>query len=85
MIDLFGEKYVPLHANGDPIWKSHVDKLAKLVLDLPLEGETYTLKAGEILDLGQGYGLEVKQINIDNKQYKRTLMEDISFISLPVQ
>jgi S-layer protein (TIGR01567 family) len=62
VIDLFGEKNVPLLANYDPIWKCHADKLARLVLD---SNETYTLKDGEKLDLGQGYALEVKQIDID--------------------
>lgn len=65
VIDLFGENYVPLLANNDPIWQSHVNKLAKLVLD---SNETYTLKDGEKLDLGQGYSLEVKQIDIDNEK-----------------
>ncbi|MFY1112244.1 MAG: S-layer protein domain-containing protein [Methanosarcinaceae archaeon] len=62
VIDLFGEKYVPLFANNDDIWDASVDKLAKLILD---SNESYTLEAGEILDLGHGYALEVRQIDID--------------------
>ncbi len=52
-------------AKNDPIWKCHVDKLAKLALD---SGEKYTLKTGENLDLGQGYSLQVKLIDIDGKK-----------------
>ena len=65
LIDLFGEKYVPLLEESDPIWKSHVDKLAKLVIDS--EG-SYTLKTGEKLDIGQGYSLQVKQVDVDGQK-----------------
>jgi len=65
VIDLFGNEYVPLLANNDPIWQSHVNKLAKLILD---SNEIYTLGTNEKLDLGQGYALEVKQIDIDNEK-----------------
>jgi S-layer protein (TIGR01567 family) len=69
-INLFGEKYFPLLANSDqsrkpyndPIWECHVDKLAKLVLD---SDEKHFLKTDEKLDLGQGYSLQVKQIDVD--------------------
>ena len=63
VIDLFGDTYVPLLASNGSIWQSHVNKLANLVLD---SNETHTLKLGEKVDLGEGYALEVKQINIDN-------------------
>jgi S-layer protein (TIGR01567 family) len=65
LINLFEGNYTPLLANGDPIWRSHVNKLAKLVLD---SNKKYTLKTGEKLDLGQDYTLEVKQIDIDGKK-----------------
>ncbi len=65
LINLFGEKDVPLLANNDPIWKCHVDKLAKLVLD---SDEKYTLKTGENIDLGQGYSIQVKEIDVDGKR-----------------
>ena len=65
VIDLFGEKYVPLLANNDDIRDARVDKLAGLVLD---SNETYTFEPGEILDLGQGYDLEVRQIDIDSEK-----------------
>lgn len=65
VIDLFGEKNVPLLINKTPSWKSHVNKFAKLVLDSKKE---YTLKFGKKLQLGQGYilkGIEV-DLNGDN-------------------
>lgn len=65
VIDLFGEKNVPLVANYDPIWKCHVDKLAKLVLD---SSDKHTLKTGEKLDLCKGYSLHVKEIDVDGKK-----------------
>ncbi len=65
LINLFGEKNVPLLANNDPIWKCHVDKLASLVLD---SNEKYTLKTGENLDLGQEYSIQVKEIDIAGKK-----------------
>ncbi|WP_255336623.1 S-layer protein domain-containing protein [Methanosarcina sp. KYL-1] len=65
VIDLFGEKYVPLLANNDDLRDAHVNKLAGLVLD---SNETHTLEKGEKLDLGHGYALEARQIvdNIDS-------------------
>lgn len=64
LIRLFGESYVPLCPSNERVWSARVDKLAKLVLDLPSEGETYLLRAGETLDLGNGYCLETKQIDV---------------------
>jgi S-layer protein (TIGR01567 family) len=65
LINLFGENYVPLLSIGDPLWKCHVDKLAKPVLDTK---DKYTLKTGEFLDLGSGYSLEAKQVDVDGKK-----------------
>ena len=65
LINLFGETDVPLLANNDPIWECHVDKLAKLVLD---SSDKHTMKIGENLDLGQGYSLQVKEIDVDGKK-----------------
>lgn len=69
-INLFGDKYIPLLASygsawephNNPIWQCHVDKLAKLVLD---SDKKHLLKTGEKLDLGQGYSLQIKQIDVD--------------------
>jgi len=78
VIDLFGEKNIPLLANYDPMWKCHIDKLAKLVLD---SNATYTLKTGEKLDLGQGYALEVEKIDIDNEKVWLEFTRDGKYIA----
>lgn len=65
LIDLFGEKYVPLFEKNSHIWESHVDNLSKLVID---SKGRYTLKTGDKLDFGQGYSLQVKQIDVDGKK-----------------
>ena len=57
-IKLFGEKYVSLKSTD-------ASKLAKLVLD---RGDKYTLKTGEKLDLGSGYALEAKQVDVDGNK-----------------
>lgn len=62
VIDLFGEKYVPLFANNDDIRDARVDRLAKLILD---SNETHMIKTGEKLDLGHGYALEARQVDVD--------------------
>lgn len=64
LIRLFGESYVPLCPSNEKIWSARVDKLAKLVIDLPDDGEKYALRTGETLDLGEGYCLEPKQIDV---------------------
>jgi S-layer protein (TIGR01567 family) len=65
LINLFGEKDVPLLPDGEPIWKCNVDKLAKLVLD---GSDKKTLKTGDKLDLGKGYNIQVKEIDIGGKK-----------------
>lgn len=67
LIRLFGEDYVPLLPSNEKIWNSRPNKLAKLILDLPSEGEKYALRFGERLDLGQGYTLFVKQVDVDHQ------------------
>lgn len=64
LIDLFGDNYVPLFSDEDEIWQSHVNKLASVVLDI---NETHTIKPGEKIDLGHGYALEVREIDIDSE------------------
>ncbi len=73
VIDLFGEKNVPLFTANENIWNSHVNKLARLILD---SNETYTLEACEKIDLGHGYALKVKQIDIDNEKVWLELTND---------
>jgi len=73
LINLFGERQVPLLANNDPMWKynddpmwkCHVDKVARLVLD---SNDKHTLKTGEKLDLGQGYSIQVREVDVDGKK-----------------
>lgn len=77
LIDLFGEKYVPLCASTVPIWNSHVDKLAKLVID---HDDCYTLRNSENIDLGDGYSLQVKQIDVDGKKVWLELDKDRQYV-----
>ena len=58
VIGFFAEEYIPLKANK-------ADKLAKLVLD---SDDKYTIRTGEKLDLGQGYALEAKQVDVDGEK-----------------
>jgi len=62
---LFGDRYVPLFSINDKIWEAHVNKLAKPVLD---SREKYTIRTGEMLDLGEGYTLEAKQVDVDGQK-----------------
>ncbi|WP_279385052.1 S-layer protein domain-containing protein [Methanosarcina barkeri] len=77
VIDLFGDKYVPLFTTNGSIWDAHVNKLSKLILD---SNERHVLKDGEKLDLGQGYALEAKQISIPNKQAWLEFTKDGKYI-----
>ena len=77
VIDLFGDKYVPLFNTNESIWDAHVNKLAKLILD---SNERHVLKDGEKLDLGQGYALEAKQISIPNQQAWLEFTKDGKYI-----
>ncbi|AKB51978.1 hypothetical protein MSBRW_2725 [Methanosarcina barkeri str. Wiesmoor] len=58
VIGFFADKYIPLKSNA-------ADKLAKLVLD---SDDKYTLKTGESLDLGDGYSLQAKQVDVDGNK-----------------
>ncbi len=58
VIYLFGEKYVPLKPTD-------ASKLANLVLD---SNETYTINTGDLINLGQGYTLKVKRVDIDGEK-----------------
>lgn len=78
VIDLFGEKEIPLFTTDGNIGNIHVNKLAKLILD---SNETYTLKDGDKLDLGNGYALEAKQINIDNGKIWFEFSKDGKYIA----
>ncbi|AKB27783.1 hypothetical protein MSSIT_1064 [Methanosarcina siciliae T4/M] len=78
VIDLFGDKYVPLLTTNGSIWDAHVNKLVKLILD---SNERHVLKDGEKLDLGQGYALEAKQISISNRQAWLEFTKDGKYVA----
>ncbi|MCO5382772.1 MAG: hypothetical protein NHB15_12305 [Methanosarcina barkeri] len=78
VIDLLGEKNVPLFNASENIWNSHVNKLSRLILD---NNETYTLKNGENLDLGNGYALKVKQIDIDSEKVWLEFTKDGKYVA----
>ncbi len=58
VIGFFAEEYIPLKSNS-------ADKLAKLVLD---SDDKYTVRTGETLDLGEGYSLQAKQVDVDGEK-----------------
>ncbi len=58
VLGFFAQKYVPLKSG-------QADKLAKLVMD---SKDKFTLKTGEKLDLGSGYSLSAKQVDVNGKK-----------------
>ncbi|WP_292390509.1 S-layer protein domain-containing protein [Methanosarcina sp. UBA5] len=70
VMGFFAEEYVPLKSND-------ASKLAKLVID---SDDKYTLKTGEKLDLGQGYALEAKQVDVDGKKVWLEFSKDGQYI-----
>jgi len=80
LIRLFGENYVPLHPDNEKIWSSRVNKLAKLVLDLPTDGGQYTLRRGETLDLGEGYCLEAKEVDVEGQKVWLEFTKDGQYV-----
>ena len=70
VLGFFAQKYVPLKSND-------ASKLAKLVLD---NDDKYTLRTGEQLDLGDGYTLEAKQVDVDGKKVWLELDKDGEFV-----
>jgi S-layer protein (TIGR01567 family) len=77
VIKLFGENYIPLLANKDPIWKSHVNKLAELVLD---SDEKHTIGTNEQFDLGEGYAVKARQIDVDGKKVWLEFTKDGEYV-----
>ena len=70
VLGFFAEEYVPLKSND-------ASKLAKLVLD---SNDKYTLKTGEKLDLGSGYALEAKQVDVDGKKVWLEFTKDGQYV-----
>ena len=58
VLGFFADKYIPINPND-------ASKLAKLVLD---SDDKYTLKTGNSLDLGSGYSLIVKQVDVNGQK-----------------
>ena len=70
VLGFFADKYIPLKPG-------QADKLAKLVLD---SKDKYTLKTGEKLDLGSGYSLTAKQVDVDGKKVWLELDKDGQYV-----
>ncbi len=70
VMGLFAEKYIPIKGNSP-------DKLAKLILD---SDDKYTVRTGEQLDLGEGYALEAKQVDVDGEKVWLEFTKDGEFI-----
>ncbi|MDD4498716.1 MAG: S-layer protein domain-containing protein, partial [Methanosarcinaceae archaeon] len=70
----FAEEFVPVFEDKDVPDNS---VLAKLVLD---DDEAYTLRTGEELELGNGYAIEAKQVDVDGKKAWLTFTKDGEFV-----
>ncbi|KKH92514.1 hypothetical protein EO95_04460, partial [Methanosarcina sp. 1.H.T.1A.1] len=70
LIGFFAEKYIPINPDK-------ADKLAKLVLD---SDDKYTIRTGELLDLGEGYAIEAKQVDVDGEKVWLELSKDGEFV-----
>ncbi|WP_229389828.1 S-layer protein domain-containing protein, partial [Methanosarcina sp. DH2] len=70
LIGFFAEKYIPINPDK-------ADKLAKLVLD---SDDKYTIRTGEILDLGEGYAIEAKQVDVDGEKVWLEFTKDGEFV-----
>jgi len=70
LIGFFAEKYIPINPDK-------ADKLAKLVLD---SDDKYTIRTGELLDLGEGYAIEAKQVDVDGKKVWLEFTKDGEFV-----
>ena len=70
VLGFFADKYIPIKSND-------ASKLAKLVLDTD---EKYTLKTGEKLDLGSGYALEAKQVDVDGAKVWLEFTKDGTYV-----
>jgi S-layer protein (TIGR01567 family) len=70
LIGFFAEKYIPINPDK-------ADKLAKLVLD---SDDKYTIRTGEQLDLGDGYTIEAKQVDVDGEKVWLEFDKDGEFV-----
>jgi S-layer protein (TIGR01567 family) len=74
VLGFLGDECVPLKSND-------ASKFVKLVIDT---NDEYTLKSGEKLDLGSGYSLLVKQIDIDGNKVWLELDKDEQYVDYEV-
>jgi S-layer protein (TIGR01567 family) len=70
VIGFFAEEYIPINADK-------ADKLAKLVLD---SDDKYTIRTGETLDLGEGYTIEAKQVDVDGEKVWLEFSKDGEYV-----
>ncbi|KKG13944.1 S-layer protein domain-containing protein [Methanosarcina sp. 2.H.T.1A.15] len=70
LIGFFADKYIPINPDK-------ADKLAKLVLD---SDDKYTIRTGELLDLGEGYAIEAKQVDVDGEKVWLEFSKDGEFV-----
>ncbi len=70
VMGFFAEKYVPIKP-------TKADKLAKLVMDSDTK---QTLRTGESLDLGEGYALEAKQVDVDGEKVWLEFTKDGEYV-----
>ncbi|MCQ1534976.1 PGF-CTERM sorting domain-containing protein [Methanosarcina sp. KYL-1] len=70
ILGFFAQKYIPLKPDK-------ADKLARLVLD---SDDKYTLRTGELLDLGEGYSIEARQVDVDGEKVWLEFTRDGEFV-----
>ncbi len=70
LIGFFADKYIPIKP-------TKADKLAKLVMDSDAK---QTLRTGETLDLGEGYALEAKQVDVDGEKVWLEFTKDGEYV-----
>ena len=70
IIGFFADKYIPIKP-------TKADKLAKLVVDSDTKT---TLRTGETLDLGEGYALEAKQVDVDGEKVWLEFTKDGEYV-----
>ncbi|HEY3362863.1 MAG TPA: S-layer protein domain-containing protein, partial [Methanosarcina sp.] len=70
VLGFFADKYIPLKSND-------ASKLAKLVVD---DDTKRSLKTGDKLDLGQGYSLAAKQVDVNGNKVWLELDKDGQYV-----
>jgi len=77
VMGFFGEKYVPVNivnSNGNlTMGTPKAGKMGKLVMD---DSDKYTFKTGETFDLGDGYALEIDQIDVNGSKVNLRFLKD---------